>query len=264
MTVTRYLAAALAGGLLACALATPVDGLARADGSTAASDVSPTSGSAPGDALVFVLADWSIRALGRQALGVAAWVTGPAGELRVDLLAADPDAPVQRADLMSRAGKGWTLVTGPRTPGVYGAWDREWRTPPTGLADLALAVADRVTGDRTEPGPGPCTLTVMAPADHGEDLPADEAEPRRFRRDLARRARGGGGSGERILVGAADARGNVTVRSSRRPGALVVSPRERRPAEGRAAEVFLPWWPLADVLTWPAAPNPGTSGARPR
>ena len=264
MTEPRNLAAVLAGGLLAWTLVTPADGLGRTDAPAAGSTGTPTSGAAHVDTLGFVLADWKILALGRQAIGAAACVTGPAGELRVDILAVEPGGPAMGEDLMSRAGRGWTLVTGPGAPGIYGAWDREWRTPPAGLAELALAVAERVAGDPWAPGPGSCTLTVTAMVDNGETLSSGDPGTGSFRRDLARRARGGGGPGERILVGAADARGLVRVRSSRRPGALVVSPRERRPAVGQAAEVFLPWWPLADVLAWPGAPNPGTSGARPR
>jgi hypothetical protein len=247
-------------------LATALLGLVTAPATAGAQPgASPDSSAAAGaESLILVLADWRVEALGRQAAGRAAWVTGPAGDLRVDLLVdeagADPGAGAP-ADLLTRAGRGWTLVTGQGDEGLYGAWDREWRTPPSGLAALARAVTDPAWS--TAAGGGSRRLVLAAdpaatPEAAGAPVPA-------FRRAQARRGRGGGGPGERLTVSSLGTPGALRVRSSRRPGRLEVVPTARRAALGVPAEVFLPWWPLTEVLDPGTAatrePNPGTSGS---
>ncbi|MBK7046093.1 MAG: hypothetical protein IPH48_06160 [bacterium] len=250
-------------------LATALLGLVTAPATAGAQPgASPDSSAEAGaESLILVLADWRVEALGRQAAGRAAWVTGPAGDLRVDLLVdeagADPGAGAP-ADLLTRAGRGWTLVAGQGDEGLYGAWDREWRTPPSGLAALARAVTDPAWS--TAAGGGSRRLVLAAdpaatPEAAGAPVPA-------FRRAQARRGRGGGGPGERLTVSSLGTPGALRVRSSRRPGRLEVVPTARRAALGVPAEVFLPWWPLAEVLDPGTAatrePNPGTSGSGPR
>ena len=227
-----------------------------------------SSAAAPAETLLLVLADWRVEALGRQASGRAAWVTGPAGDLRVDLMVddagADPGAGAP-ADLLARVGRGWTLVAGQGDEGLYGAWDREWQAPPAGLAALARAVTDPAWS--TAAGRSGSRRLVLAadpaasPEVGGTPVPA-------FRRAQARRGRGGGGPGERLTVSPMGMPGQLHVRSTRRPGRLEVLPTARRAALGVPAEVFLPWWPLAEVLGPGASatrePNPGTSGSGPR
>jgi hypothetical protein len=56
----------------------------------------------------------------------------------------------------------------------------------------------------------------------------------------------------------------VEVRSSRRPGRLVVTPREHRPTSATPEEVFLPWWSLGEILDLPPPADSGTSGGQGR
>lgn len=214
------------------------------------------------DTLAFVLADWRAEALGREVGGVAGWVAGPGGALRLDLTVADDRAadpsPGTGEALLARQGRGWTLVTGAGGDGVYGAWDREWQAPPAGLSALALEVAALAAA----PGAGPARRTLRLDADPSAGstaTPKIEGPGRGFRRALVTRGRGGGGPGERVTVRAGAGDGRVRVRSSRRPGWLEVAPRERRTALGLAEEVFLPWYPLGEVLTFLSSAEPGTS-----
>lgn len=211
------------------------------------------------DTLTCVLADWSAGAFGSRAGGAAAWVLAPDGSLRVDLAVADdPPAPGGTDRLLARAGRGWTFVAGGSGEGVYGAWDREWRSAPVGWTDLARAVAAGA-----EPGAGPVGRRLVLAAASPDTDPAGGPQPAGFRPGLARRGRGGGGPGERVTVRPAADR-SVRVTSSRRPGALVIRPRSRQEVRGVAAEVFLPWWALGEVLRFPGRSGVGTSPDGPR
>lgn len=220
------------------------------------------SAAAAPDTLRFVGADWRAVALGRQVAGAAGWVTAADGALRLDLTITEPSdepAPEPGLALLARQGRGWTLITGADGAGLYGAWDREWQAPPTGLAELAFQVA-ALAGAQVA-GAAPRTLTLAAdPAVASAVGAGGSRAGGDFRQSLVTRGRGGGGPGERVSVRASADGGRVRVRSSRRPGWLEVLPRERRTALGAAAEVFLPWWPLGEVLTFLPDSPPGTSG----
>jgi len=218
------------------------------------------------DTLPYVGADWCAEALGRRICGALGWVAAADGGLRLDLTVLEPaddagsagTAVAPGTALLARQGRGWTLVTGADGDGIYGAWDREWRAPPAGLAELALAVAALASGDR--PGPARRTFTLAADPAATETAAGADRPAGSFRQGLVVRARGGGGPGERVNLRTVAGVDRVRVRSSRRPGWLDVLPRERRPALGASDEVFLPWWPLGDVLTFPSGTGPGTSG----
>lgn len=197
--------------------------------------------------LALVVAEWRAGALGREATGLLAWVSGPGEELRLDVLApGEGAAPAPAADdaggrdaLLWRQGRGWTLVAGSvGERGVLEPWDREWRPAPAGLADLARAVATA--------GPGhPRRLVVAEAAAAAPDGPPAGAPG--LREALVRRGRGGGGPGERVSVTATTA-GPVRVRSSRRPGDLVVRPVAALRVAADPEAVYAPWWPLGEVL----------------
>jgi hypothetical protein len=212
------------------------------------------------DTLRFVLADWRAVALGRQVAGAAGWVTASGGPLRLDLTIVEPTDDSAREPgvaLLARQGRGWTLVTDACGVGVYGAWDREWEAPPAGLAELAFQVAALTAPNGSARALG--TLTLAAdPVAAASAVGADRAGGG-FRQGLVIRGRGGGGPGERVTVRTSADDGRVRVRSSRRPGWIEVLPRVRRTALGMADEVFLPWWPLGDVLSFLPTPQPGTS-----
>lgn len=250
----------LAGVLLgALALGLP-SGTALAQGP-------PDSAAPAGESLAVVLATWRAEAFGRLATGAVGWVAASDGAVRLDLaLDAQPgDAqPASLPDpwpgLLARDGRGWTLVAPPVGEGLYGAWDREWSAPPPGLAALACGVVRGADGSRTAGGGESFILAAAA-----DGVPAGDAGsgPSGLRRELAGRARGGGGPGERVHVGPLPG-GGVEVRSSRRPGRLTVIPRETRPTSATPEEVFLPWWSLGEILDLPPPAESGTSGGQAR
>lgn len=200
--------------------------------------------------LTLVVAEWQAGALGREAAGLLAWVTGPGAELRLDVLApgegGGPAAPADaeadgRDALLWRQGRGWTLVAGAAgEPGVLEPWDREWRPAPAGLADLARAVAAAAPG---RPRRLVVAEAVAAAAEPGGPAAAAPG----LRPALVRRGRGGGGPGERVSVTATSA-GPVRVRSSRRPGRLEIRPVVSRRVAADPASVYVPWCPLGEVL----------------
>ena len=205
--------------------------------------------------LHLVLADWEARALGREARGALAWVTGPGAELRLDVLApADGNAAaVDPEALWGRQGSGWTLVAGAAgEPGVLEPWGHPWRPAPPGLVELARAVADGPPGQRRQ-------LVLAAPdsvAVAGQASPATG-----LRASLVRRGRGGGGPGERVTVTHRQD-GDVRIASTRRPGELAIRNLAGRTVAGNPVEVYTPWWSLREVLpgSLPDAPNSGTRG----
>lgn len=222
------------------------------------------AGSAPPPAaeLQVVVADWRAAALGRAAEGLLCWVSGPGGDLRLDVLAPAPDpaepapdAPGGRREaLLWRRGRGWTLVAGGGADaGLLEPWGREWRPAPAGLAGLARAVATAA--------PGSPRRLVLAEAPTAEPG-APTAGAAGLRPALVQRGRGGGGPGERVTV-ARTAGGPVRVRSSRRPGVLEVRPLASLTVAADPAAVYAPWWPLGEVLPrlpeW--LPRTGTPGA---
>jgi hypothetical protein len=212
------------------------------------------------DTLRFVRADWRAMALGRQVDGAAGWVTALDGTLRLDLTISEPmndSAPEPGVALLARQGRGWTLITSADGAGVYGAWDREWQSPPAGLAELAFQVVALTASNGSVASR---TLTLAADPAVATAAKAGVDRVGGFRHGLVTRGRGGGGPGERVSVRASADDGRVRVRSSRRPGWLEVLPLERLTVVGTAAEVFLPWWPLVDVLTFLPGSRPGTSG----
>lgn len=241
-------------GTLALLLAWPVSAPAADD---------PPAAVMP-DTLRFVLADWRATALGRKVDGAAGWVTASDGTLRLDLTISEPmnsPAPEPGIALLAKKGRGWTLITSADGAGVYGAWDREWQPPPAGLAELALQVA-ALTGSN---GSGvPRTLTLAADPAAATAATAGVDRIGGFRQGLVARGRGGGGPGERVFIRASTEDDRVRVRSSRRPGWLEVLPRARLSVVGTAGEVFLPWWPLGEVLTFLPGSQPGTSDAERR
>jgi hypothetical protein len=199
--------------------------------------------------LALVVAEWRAGALGREAAGLLAWVSGPGEELRLDVLApGEGAAPASAEDdvdgrdaLLWRQGRGWTLVAGAvGERGVLEPWDREWRPAPAGLADLARAVAAAAPGH-------PRRLVVAEAGAAAAEPGGPAAGAPGLREALVRRGRGGGGPGERVSVTATTA-GPVRVRSSRRPGALEIRPVAALRVAADPESVYAPWWPLGEVL----------------
>lgn len=219
------------------------------------------SWSQPAAASDLYLASWQAGFRGHQAAGSIAWIADREGSLRVEISwrrAAGGAPPVDGdvtalSALLRQVGDGWTVVLGPRDEGTVQPWGREWRHATPALAALVRAVVAA-----RDPG---CGRTGMARLVlDGPLLEGDGADPMSsWRRQMVARGRGRGATGEILhLEGAGAPDRWLTVRSSRRPGRLRIAPPSSRAAAEPVPEVFLPLWPLADLLEFLPA-EPGTS-----
>lgn len=193
----------------------------------------------------------------------------------------DP-AAVDLAPLLTRTGDGWTLVLGPDDSGTLNAWDREWRNVPGGLAQLARLVTTALRDFPDRPADSSQVQSVDQPWRSGTiprpkmlgprprqpessevwrfqlaTLDLQESEPvdvPGFRRNMVARGRGTGGSGEiLVLRWRADGQSGVllNLRSSRRPGELVLQPVQLQGVPKPEPELFLPLWPLSQFFEIP-------------
>ncbi|MFO7610197.1 MAG: hypothetical protein R6X35_13595 [Candidatus Krumholzibacteriia bacterium] len=211
------------------------------------------AGAQPADTVAGTLqvAAWRGAFLGRGADGTVALLAGPDGTCRAEV----GEGPVALASLLARQGRGWTLVLPAVGDAVLQPWDREWRRLPADLAAGLRAVAQAVADPA---GGGPRRRHVLPPAGPSPGL----------RAALAARGRGRGGPGEVLTVvrrGDPAAGGALAVRSSRRPGSLTITALRSLPVAYAPDEVFVPLWPLADLLDpGPQDPeNPQNPGTRP-
>jgi hypothetical protein len=236
------------------------------------------------------LARWSAAAFGHSAGGLLCWIEGADGSLRLELLTlpvgpvpdgACPGGGTGDVDLqpvLVQDGEGWTLILGPDGQGTLNEWDREWRHAPAGLGQLVLAaLAELQTGasGRTASRPlsntyrprfrgaregrgGNSPTRVVEISGLGDGVVAPAAR-RTLRGLLVERGRGLGGAGEIVtMVRAAGDTGVscLRIRSSRRPGALLVGAPAARPVAAVPGEVFLPLWPLSDLLEFTGTHSP--------
>ncbi len=216
-------------------------------------------------------APFSAGAFGRQVRGGAVWVSDASGSLRCEFLlderapevvsGAEALPPSLLEDLLRQSGDGWCVVSGREGEAALQRWGREWRKVGPQLPRLIAAATDLALGSAPQSrvmvlGEPSAALTAAEAA--GDAGPTQSS----LRASLSRRGRGGGGPGERVRL---DGRGpqGLEMRSSRRPGVLRVAAPSRVAVLPLAPEAFLPLWPLAEVLEYPA-PESGTSGRRGR
>lgn len=215
---------------------------------------------------------WRAGFLGREVHGTACWLTGPQGELRVELLRlAGPaaDAAPHLASLLARRGRGTTLIVPEPGTMLLQPWGEEWREvePPltdhlrtllhavarAGLGswgpDSAWSPSARVLAARRLGPARPRWRRVAADGDGTLRLEvgaAAPAGPDGLRGELTRRGRGRGGRGEvwRLSRGGSA----LAVRSSRWPGELEIGAVAERAVTYPDYETFLPLWSLERLL----------------
>ncbi|MBU1073362.1 hypothetical protein KKG45_08950 [bacterium] len=211
---------------------------------------------------------WSFSAWGRSAEGLACWLRDPDGPWRLDVLLTQEAERGQAAmnDLMHQLGDGWTIVA----TGDHGDFLQPWRdkievlSPGqrqrlTALLELAASGRDAMPGliacgaevqmrrprhrhsrtpwpERTHEDDDVCAVTWPA------------AEAGGFRRRLEDRGRGRGAGDEVWRVSFAGERG-WRLTSSRRAGSLRVVALPDRQVEYFPDEVFIPLWPLGELLS---------------
>jgi len=204
--------------------------------------------------LSFYHAPWSAAVLGRETAGLLGWIEGPDGSLRLEL---GHDHKADSSDhLLDRTGEGWTVILGPDDEGTVNGWGREWRQVDPGLGQLVRAAVAFLSA----PGGGTDSRRIQIP----DLLPRGNrpASQGSFRRDLVRRGRGRGGSGEIVVLvrHTLEKSGGwvYEIRSTRRPGKVQVGLLEARDLECPVPEVFLPLWPISEMTTR-TGENHGTS-----
>jgi len=208
---------------------------------------------------------WRLQTPWHEAAGWAIILLTDDGCWRLDCALSDPGWQADRGDVERRQGDGWTLV-GDAAGGLAQPWRSPWRRIDR---DTSLAVATLVdwwlAGD-TAPPLDPTSRRWRLPREHqplGVELPDPATVPfyrtgagsrgggsgeetvGELRNRLITRGRGRGGAGLRLLARRAD--GALVLRSTRWPGSLRCEP-VRTELLRVPVEVFLPLWPLADVL----------------
>jgi hypothetical protein len=244
---------------LLAALATLVCGSAATPGDVAGAGLTPAD-TAPAS---LVEGRWSLQTPLGDAAGPLLLVLGPgaAWRLEIGLESAAGQAPA--TDLLGRRGEGWTL-TGDTEGGFQQAWHAGWRSlgsPAAGmLGDLLRfwvagpdAQPSVATVRRWRPVPRSAAATVPAPAlaiwFAASELPTVTSPSPVARHDLRRRltVRGLGRGGEGLALRTCWRGADLQITTARWPGRLTLVAGDTRQVEA-PPEVFLPLWPLADLL----------------
>jgi len=231
---------------------------------------------------------WRASAFGRSVAGNFCLLTDPAGFLRLDLSRETTPRPLDSRtvrDLLEWSGQGWCLVQGDIGEGTLGPWFERWdrldrplgiwlalsaiHLEPDGPSVAQLAawgVRPRPGSVAAQPRPfftttGPVALraSFQVPglarlAHDGTSISSVDSSPQAsgFRGGHIRQGGGRGTSGEILTVERTlDAEGAVsslTLRSSRKPGSMRLDGLIQHPVSYVVEEVFVPLWPLGDVL----------------
>lgn len=206
------------------------------------------------------VAGWTYGAWGRTYTGTACWLDEDDGRWRLEIAIGEPRG---LARLLAQHGEGWSVIT--VDPGR--TYVQPWRDK---IETLVPAEAARVQAlvRLAEAGPDPTALSGLgvdfrsAEAKRPPRLPWGESavpkadtvilswptpETGDLRAALRTRGRGRGGAGEIWHVSALP-EGGIRITSSRRAGALRVHPMPSRPANYDPDEVYVPLWPLGEVV----------------
>jgi len=227
------------------------------------------------------LGHWRGSAFGRAVTGNFLLLTDPEGFLRLELSRTEQalDEAALRS-LLAWTGDGWCVVQGDPGEGTVGPWNDKWdrldRSVGIWLV-LAAAHLNQTDMDPTEltawgiearsvgaaPQPRPRFRTTGPSAERFRyrmpevarlqaASPAETAPRLGFRAAQLQRAAGHGSAGEILTLErhrSADGRlSRLVLRASRKPGDLRLDQLSERPVRYDVNEVFVPLWPLADVL----------------
>lgn len=211
-----------------------------------------TSGTLPGRLHV---AQYQASVFSYHETGNILWLAGPAGVIRLEVRRGRDERPLD--SMLAQTGEGWTAVLGGEGAGTINAWDEAWRVPPVGLQDAVQTVVGAL-----EAGPG---RVDDSPAGPWRSRPGRSSVVRvrigslvssdpetGFRHRLSGRGLGRGGDDEMLelvwLETELDAHPRLQVRSTRRPGRLVLAADQERPVVYAMPEAFVPLWPLGQLV----------------
>lgn len=225
-------------------------------------------------------ASWRFQAWGRSVSGLACWVSEVDGRWRLEL-ATSPEND-DRADtpvsLLYQIGDGWTVVSVDGAKTYVQPWRDKLESVPAAAAArivALLALAEKGAGAvpvleslgaHVNAGTGRRAVSCMPWTDAkiaAESLAVDWSNEggSQLRDVLEGRGRGRGGSGETwnlIFTGS----GSSRLSSSRRNGVLHLEGGDDWPAHYDPEEVFVPLWPLAELLDLVKISGPETGTPR--
>ncbi len=217
-------------------------------------------------------ASWEGNFLSWHRQGVATWVHDAEGNLRFELMLGDDGVfPGNLYKILDWNGpQGWTVISVESGGGTFSRWNEQWQELPDALDTwLRVLVAESVGGlklpssvrDISPQGRSLClpffanaqnrvdVKRLQLPGLNDHDAAKLREEPTSFRQQQSWRGRGRGGR-EAVLSIAGplpDGEG-FRITSSHRPGSLHLFYPRTIKAEFQSEEVFLPWWPLSEIL----------------
>ncbi|MBC8426255.1 hypothetical protein H8E07_19235 [bacterium] len=213
-------------------------------------------------------ASWRLGAWGRSLEGHACWLRDRDGTWRLEIRTTRPgeSVPVALEDLLHQRGEGWTVLAA----GDHGVFMQPWRdkfeeVAPAHRRRLTALIALAGSGREAVADVAACgaRMRLRPPRHRMPRTPWSETPPaaaavylvdwpgggdRDFRRGLEVRGYGRGAAAETWQVQFAD-EGVWRATSSRRAGALRVEALPDSPVVYDPDEVFVPLWPLGDVLS---------------
>ena len=215
--------------------------------------------------------NWEGSILSRENNGVAVWATDSAGNLRSEIMMDSSSA--FSSDLNNilnwAGGEGWTLISVASGGGTFSRWFEEWQELPPYLDIWQRVIISQIGGGLNLPA----QVREITPEGRVLQLPLfneskDQAIFKRFqlpqwnqkmdstlkngpkiRKILTRRGHGRGGMETVInLTRASDGPSETRITSSRFPGSIRLGPVQPVKTEIFNDEVFLPWWPLSEII----------------
>ena len=211
-------------------------------------------------------ATWRFQAWGRSVSGLACWICEVDGRwrLEVTLSDADNDSAVTPLTLLHQSGEGWTVVSADGIKTYMQPWRKKLESIPPADADRVvalMALAEKGTGvvsvleslgAQVRARVGRRAVSRLPWADDTNPVEAlvvdwSNTSGSHLRGVLEGRGRGRGGPGEIWSLTFAGP-GTSRLSSSRRHGVLYLEYGRDWPAHYDPEEVFVPLWPLAELL----------------
>lgn len=213
---------------------------------------------------------WEGNFLSWHRQGVAIWVTDSQGNLRFEImLDAEDSYPGNLHRILDWNGaQGWTVISVVTGGGTFSRWNEEWQQLPAALDSWLRVVVAEASGGLNlpdhvrdiTPGGRSVFLPFFENAPHRPtvkrlQLPGLNAEennfqpPQTLRRQCSARGRGRGGREAVLNISESPSGdGSLRITSSHQPGSIHLGPVRSMAAKFQPEEVFLPWWPLSEIL----------------
>jgi hypothetical protein len=191
---------------------------------------------------------WRVSLLGRGIAGQALLVSIPEDGWRLAVSRYSPGV----TSLLAETGDGWTFIGGPEGR----VWLNEWRGPSREISSPLASTLQAIVEACDDPAL--LLQRVTVPQSKSDDSWAEsvsnEYHPPTLRDRLSSRATGRAGPEETLMIRpkSDDNFRGVKVVSRRRHGLLDITVTDNLFLLGDPADILMPVWPLAELLTEPA------------